>query len=147
MGDFFMKKDIEVLNKIKTIVDMGVINIDEVLDKVSDACLEKIMIDEKKEYLCLKSDITDLLNDYDEKGSNVGIVTRISNDIYTNMKIKGKDNDKEIAKMMVEGTNKGILEVTSLINEKKYKNNKISKVLNKLLKTLESNIIDLKKYL
>lgn len=142
-----MKKDIEILNELKKIIDMGIIGIEEVVKKVNNPSLEKVMIDEKKEFRVLKDDIMNFLNEYDEKEDSIGIVTRISNDIYTNLKLLKNDDEKEIAKMMIEGTNKAVLRITSLLNNREYKNERLTGILKKTLRTLEHNILDLKKYL
>lgn len=142
-----MKKDIDALNKIYKVVDMGIIGIEEVIKKVEDSCLEKLMLDQKKEYVVIKRDVKNLLDDYEENPKKISPVARISNDIYTNMKLLTNENDQEIAKMMLEGTNKGIVEIMGLKNENKFKNEKIMPIIEQLLKVLEYNERELKKYL
>lgn len=129
------------------IVEMGIIGVDEVVKKVEDSCLEKLMLDQKKDYMVVKKDIRDLLDEYEEDPKKIGGMTRVSNDIYTNIKLMGEEDDKVISKMMLEGTNKGVIEVTAILNDKKYNNEKISDIAEHLLKVLEYNGRELKKYL
>ncbi len=126
---------------------MGIIGVDEVVKKVEDSCLEKLMLDQKKDYMVVKKDIRDLLDEYEEDPKKIGGMTRVSNDIYTNIKLMGEEDDKVISKMMLEGTNKGVIEVTAILNDKKYNNEKISDIAEHLLKVLEYNGRELKKYL
>ena len=142
-----MKKDIEILNHLYLIVDIGVIGIEEVVKKVNDVCLEKLMLEQKKEYLVLRCDITNLLSEYEENPKKIGPLTRMSNDLYTNLKLLKNENDQEIAKMMLEGTNKGIIEVTNFLHNEKVTNKEITKIMERLLKCLEYNEKELKKYL
>ena len=142
-----IKRDVEILNHIYFIVDIGVIGIEEVVKKVSDKCLEKLMLDQKKDYLVIRQDIQKLLEEYEEKPKKVGPLTRMSNDLYTNMKLLKNENDQEIAKMMLEGTNKGIIEATNLLHNEDYHNPNITTILKKLIAFLENNERELKKYL
>ena len=146
-GWSFIKKDIEILRHIYFIVDFGIIGITEVIEKVSNPCLEKIMLDQKKEYLVLRNDIKNLLEEYDEKPKNLGPLTRISNDLYTNIKLLKNENDEKITKMMLEGTNKGIIEAMNILHNEEYHNEEITKILKRLIKFLENNERELKKYL
>lgn len=143
----FLKTDVDILNKMYRIVEMGIIGVDEVVKKVEDSCLEKLMLDQKKDYMVVKKDIRDLLDEYEEDPKKIGGMTRVSNDIYTNIKLMGEEDDKVISKMMLEGTNKGVIEVTAILNDKKYNNEKISDIAEHLLKVLEYNGRELKKYL
>jgi len=143
----FLKTDVDILNKMYRIVEMGIIGILEVVKKVEDSCLEKLMLDQKKDYMVVKKDIRDLLDEYEEDPKKIGGMTRVSNDIYTNIKLMGEEDDKVISKMMLEGTNKGVIEVTAILNDKKYNNEKISDIAEHLLKVLEYNGRELKKYL
>lgn len=142
-----MKRDIEVLNKMYKVVDMGIIGIEEVIKKVDDSCLEKVMLDQKKEYLVVRSDIKNLLDEYEEDPKGISTMARVSNDIYTNMKLMGNENNQEIAKMMLEGTNRGIMDVTKIKNEENFKNEAIKPIIDHLLDILEYNERELKKYL
>lgn len=142
-----MKRDIEILNKIYKIVDMGIIGIEEVIEKIEDKCLEKVMLDQKKDYMVIRTDVKNLLMEYEEDPKKINPVVRLSNDIYTNMKLLGNENDSELAKMMLKGTNTGIIELTNIKNEDKFKNKKVKDLVLHTLKVLEYNEKELKKYL
>ncbi|MBE6140052.1 MAG: hypothetical protein E7172_00705 [Firmicutes bacterium] len=142
-----MKKDIDVLNNIYKIVDMGIIGIDNVIMKIKDKCLEKIFIDQKKEYNSIKILALRLLNEYDETAKGIGKMAEISSSAMTNMELMKDDSDNNITKMMIEGSNKGIIELQSILNQKNIKNEQIINLAEELLKILEHNIQDLKKYL
>ena len=142
-----MKKDLEVLNNIYKIVDMGIIGIDNVLTKISSSALEKVFIDERKEYNLIRIDAIKLLGDYEEKPKGISKMAEVSSTIMTDMELMRKCDDNQITKMMIQGTNKGIIELTSILNKKTVKNEKITELAQKLLDTMEHNVQDLKKYL
>ena len=142
-----MKRDIELLNTVYNIVDMGIKGIDDVLNKINDLCLEKVILDQKKEYNIIRVEAMHLLEKYDEKPSGISKIIEMSNGAMTSLELLKDGSDKNIARMMYEGSNKGIIKVTSFINEGKVKNSKVEKLANKLLEVLESNMNSLKKYL
>ena len=142
-----MKRDIEVLNNIYKIVDMGIIGIDNVLTKINDHTLTKVFIDERKEYNLIRIDAIKLLNEYEEKPKGINKMVEVSSNIMTDMELLKDGSDNQITKMMLQGSNKGIIELTSLLNKGPVKNEKVNALADQLLATLEHNIQDLKKYL
>ena len=142
-----MKRDIEVLNNIYKIVDMGIIGIDNVLTKINDHTLTKVFIDERKEYNLIRIDAIKLLNEYEEKPKGINKMVEVSSNIMTDMELLKDGSDNQITKMMLQGSNKGIIELTSLLNKGPVKNEKVNELADQLLATLEHNIQDLKKYL
>ncbi len=142
-----MNRDIEVLNNIYKIVDMGIIGIDNVLTKIQSKALEKIFIDERREYNLIRIDAIKLLGDYEQKAKGISKMAEVSSTIMTDMELLKNDSDNKITKMMLNGSNNGIIELTSLLNKGPVKNPKVEELSQKLLETLEHNIQDLKKYL
>ena len=74
-------------------------------------------------------------------------MAKVSTKIMSEMSMLKDDSSKNIAKMMIEGTNKGIIELTEHINA--YDNNdaEIIVLANKYKDILENNIEELKRYL
>ncbi|MEG1149945.1 MAG: hypothetical protein RSE17_01485 [Bacilli bacterium] len=142
-----MKKEIEMLNTIYRIVEMGVVGIDDVITKIEDNTFETLVNTEKKEYLSIMSTSIKLLKTYDEEPKKINKVFKTSSYIMSNMKLMNEHKDHLISRMMFEGNNKGVMEIYSKINASIYKNTKITDLANKLLYTMENNINELKKYL
>lgn len=142
-----MKKEIEMLNTIYRIVEMGVVGIDDIITKIEDNTFETLVNTEKKEYLSIMSTSIKLLKTYDEEPKKINKVFKTSSYIMSNMKLMNEHKDHLIARMMFEGNNKGVMEIYSKINASIYKNTKITDLANKLLYTMENNINELKKYL
>ena len=142
-----MKRDLEVINNIYKIADMGIIGIDNVLTKIQNNALEKIFIDERREYNLIRIDAIKIIGDYEEKPKGISKMAEVSSTIMTDMELMRKCDDNQITKMMLEGTYKGIIELTSILNKGTVKNEKITDLAQKLLDTMEHNMQDLKKYL
>ena len=142
-----MKRDLELINNIYKIADMGIIGIDNVLTKIQNNALEKIFIDERREYNLIRIDAIKIIGDYEEKPKGISKMAEVSSTIMTEMELRRKCDDNQITKMMLEGTYKGIIELTSILNKGTIKNSKITDLAQKLLATMEHNMQDLKKYL
>ncbi len=142
-----MKDDILILNNIYKIVDMGIIGIDNVLSKIKNKALEKIFIDERREYNLIRIDAIKLLGDYEVEAKGISKVTKVSSNIMTEMELVNNCNDEKITKMMLQGSFNGIIELNAILNKKNSTNSDILSLCQKLMDTLEHNIQDLKKYL
>ena len=105
--------DITALNELYKIVAMGIIGIDEVKGHIEDKALAKTMVDAKKKYQVNKMDITNMLNELGEEPTEINIIIKAFNEIYTGIELI-KCDDAKIAKMLTEGTNKGIIKVEEI---------------------------------
>jgi len=137
-------EEINALNEMYKIVSMGVIGIDEVRGHIKDKEFANTMVDAKKKYNEIKVNISKMLEKYGEKPAEINMFVKMFNDLYTNMQLTTND-DAKIAKMLVEGTNKGILKLEELLNTELDK--KIKKETQELLELLEFQISKWKHYL
>lgn len=146
----FLKESINEVEFLKVIyknAEMGVIGIKDIITKVSDEKFEKVLNNQKEEYNNICKEAEDILKKYGKQNEEVSNMARISTKVMSEMMIIKDNSINNIAKMMLEGTNKGIIEITEKINA--YNNNdaEIVVLANKLKNTLEKNIEELKKYL
>ena len=70
-----------------------------------------------------------------------------SSEMMSEMKTKIDDSDSQIAKMMMEGNNKGIIEVTKIKNEYQGDDEEIKEMIERFLATEQHNLDEVKKYL
>lgn len=136
--------DIETLNELYKIVSMGIIGIDEVKGHIVDKTLAKTLSDARKKYLVNKMDITEMLKKLDEKPTEINIIIKMFNEIYTGVELINCD-DSKIAKMLTEGTNKGIIKIEEILNSNT--NEKVKDEAQELLELLEFQIKSWKSYL
>ena len=136
--------DITALNELYKIVTMGIIGIDEVKGHIEDKALAKTMSDAKKKYMVNKMDITNMLKELGEEPTEINIIIKMFNEIYTGIELL-KCDDSKIAKMLTEGTNKGIIKVEEILNSETDK--KVTELAEELLELLEFQIKSWKSYL
>lgn len=136
--------DVEALNELYKIVTMGIIGIDEVKGHIEDKALAKTMSDAKKKYMVNKMDITNMLKELGEEPTEINIIIKMFNEIYTGIELL-KCDDSKIAKMLTEGTNKGIIKVEKILNSETDK--KVTELAEELLELLEFQIKSWKSYL
>ena len=136
--------DVEALNELYKIVTMGIIGIDKVKGHIDDKIFAKTMSDAKKKYMVNKMDITNMLKELGEEPIEINIIIKMFNEIYTGIELI-KYDDSKIAKMLTEGTNKGIIKVEGILNSETDK--KVTKIAEELLELLEFQIKSWKSYL
>ncbi len=136
--------DVKALNELYKIVTMGIIGIDEVKGHIEDKTLAKTMSDAKKKYGVNKLDITNMLKELGEDPIEINIIIKMFNEIYTGIELINCD-DSKIAKMLIEGTNKGILKIEKILNSDM--DQKVTKLAEELLELLEFQIKSWKPYL
>ena len=140
-----MKQEIEFLNYIYQNARMGVIGIKELLPYVKHEDFKKLLNHELEEYELICDDTIKLFIKYKKEEKDVSKMAKIMT--YMSVKTSKKDNVNKFAKMMIEGSNKGIIEINEKLNYYKGVSPKIIDLANRLLETEQNNINELKKYL
>lgn len=142
-----MGKDAEFLNYIYQNAKMGVIGIDNIKDKIFDDELKNIIATQKKEYQKIADDASSILNELGLTEKDVSKMTKVTTYVMANLEMLKDDSSSNIAKLMIEGSNKGIIEINKNLNSYNNMNSKIIKLAKKLLATEQHNIDELKIYL
>ncbi len=143
-----MSEEVEFLNYIYKNAEMGIIGIDEVIDKASNEKFAKLLKNQRDDYDSICIEAENVLKKYGKQNEKVSQMAKMSTKMMSEMKFLKDDSDQTIAKMMMEGTNKGVIEITEKINAyNKDMDPEIIMIANKLKDILEQNIDDLKKYL
>ncbi len=142
-----MDGNTEMLNYIYQNTQMGTDTINQLLGIVDDDKFSKQLQSQLNEYKNIKSKAAKMLNEHGR--TEKGISTMLKVGTYMNIEFKTmKDNSPEkVAEMLIQGSTMGVIDATK--NLKKYKDadSDILKLGEKLLKTEESNIDNLKSYL
>ena len=141
------KQEIEFLNYISKNSEKIVLDIDSIITKVNNEKLERLFKNSRDEYLQIEKEAEDILKKYGADFEKVGMMTKVSTKVMSEVSLLKDTNDKNITKLIVENINKKIIEITEKINS--YNNNdaEIVVLAGKLKATLEKNLDDLKKYL
>ena len=146
MGDFFMK-DEKLLNYIYQNVEMGILSIDELNGKIKDDKFLKLIAKQKSEYCKIKKHAMKLIKKEKFDLKEVNVLVKVSASFMSMVKINKSKKISHYAKLMIEGTNMGIIAITEKINNYDGIVKENIELANKLKQILEKNIDDLKKYL
>jgi len=148
MGDFFMNKDVEFLDYIYQNAEMGLIGIDQIIERVDNEELEHLILEQRSEYAHIMEDAKEIYKKYGKDEKELSKLTKISSNIMTEMMMLAKKGETNvIAKMMIEGSNKGIIAITEKLNKYENSDEEIKSLAEKLLATEQHNLDELKKYL
>lgn len=140
-------EETEVLNKLYQGAEMGVVGINTVLDKACKEEFRNVLETQKKEYDKISEEIVEILKKYGCEEKKLGSMTKMSSELMSQMKLKMDNSDSQIAKMIMEGNNKGIIEVTKIKNEYQGNDEEIKKLMSRFLDTEEHNLNEMKEYL
>ena len=137
----------EVIVKLYQNVDMGVVGIESIEDKIKTRALAKTVLNQKEEYQNLKQELLSFCKDYNVQEKELGTMAKLSSGMMSNMKLMMDKSDSHIAKMMMEGTNKGLISLEELKNNYDGKDEKLIAMIEKIIKVEQQNNEDLKIYL
>ncbi len=140
-------KNIDFLNSIYQIAEMGIIGINDVIDKVKKAEFKKFLEEQRKEYDEIVTESETIFSSYGAKEKELGKMVKMNSKVMSEMKLMKNKEDSEIAKMMSEGTSKGIVKLESAMNTYNESDQEAYELAQKLLDSLKNNIDGLKIYL
>lgn len=147
MGDFFMKKEIEMLNFIFKNAEMGIIGIDDLIEELEDTNFLSLIKKQREQYAKVTKEARNLISDFGAKVEENSNISKVRSNLLVKMSSIKDKSIKKYAKMMIESTNKGIIELQEKINAYNINNSEIINLANSLLEIEENNIEELKKYL
>ena len=138
--------NIKFLNLIYQNAQMGLIGIDMVIKKDENEKIAKLIGEQKKEYEKFLSDAHEILIKYGAKEEEISKLKELSSKVMATFMTMNK-SDKEIAKLMMEGNQKGVLEITAELNNYDGNDEEILSLARRLLATEEHNREEFKTYL
>lgn len=137
----------DFLNTIYKTSEMGIVGIDDVIDKASKEDFRNILNEQREDYNEILQDAIRLYTAYGMEEKELNALVKMNSKVMSEMKLMTNNSDETIAKMMMEGTNKGIIKINKTMNENPDADEEAIKLAKKLLKIMEHNIEDLKIYL
>ena len=137
----------EVLLKLYQNVEMGIVGIESLENKIESRSLAKLILNQKKEYEMIKEKLVSLCSKYNVEDKELSSFAKISSDMMVKMKTLMDKSEHNIAKMMMEGTNKGLIQLEELLNNYQGKEEKILDLIKKTIDLEHQNNEELKIYL
>ena len=142
-----MKENIEFLNYIYQNAQMGVVGIDDIINKITDEDFENVIKEQKDDYETICKETSAIFKKYGKEEKELPMMAKVGSYMMSEMKTLTDSSTNMLAKMMMEGSNKGIIEITEQLNNYSGDDEEIRTIANKLLKIEQKNLDNLKKFL
>ena len=141
------KEDINALDEIHKGACMGIDAINFIMDKIEDRSLKKELEKEEKEYNIIKEKIEKIYPKYNEgKPHETGVMTKAMTWSSVEMKTMMDKTNSNLAELLLQGVNMGVIEGRRILNEKKI-NQEVESIVTDYVTMQEKNVETLKKYL
>ena len=141
------KDTIRLLRECDAGIKMGVKSISDVLDRVENEEMFKLLNTCKDEHDKLDMELQGLLNKYQDEGKDPNFIAEKMAKIKTEMKLQMKETDNTVADLITDGCNMGVKSLNKYLNQYAAADEK-SKDITKRLINLEAQLaIDLRKFL
>lgn len=137
----------EILLKLYQNVDMGIVGIDAIYNQIAEKKLKKKIKSQRKEYIILKRKLSKLCKYYKVTDKELGPFVKLNSELMVVMKTMFDKTDSKIVKLMMEGTNKGLIQLQELLNHYNKKDKKLVKIIEEILELEHQNNNELKKFL
>lgn len=138
---------IELLKECDQGVKMGIEAIDEVLPRVEDENLKKILNEYNIRHEELKDELEVLLKGAGLRGEEPNLMAKGMSALKTNFKMMLNDSDKTVADLMTDGCDMGIKSLNKYLNQYAAAEESVKDITKKIIKVEEDFEESLKKYL
>lgn len=142
-----MNRNSEFLTKIYQNAKMGYDSISYVSKKTDDAELRDAILKQHAQYTDIASEATELLSAEDEIPRDKGPVSQACLWGSVQMNTMADSSSDHIAEMMMQGNMMGVIELSRDLRRFSDVDAKVTKLAEKLIKTEEDNIQEMKKFL
>ncbi len=138
---------IRLLRECDAGVKMGISSIDDVVDRVKDKTMGKILVTCKKEHEELHKKIQERLNQFHDEGKNPNPIAKGMSCMKTNLKLGLNETDSTIASLMTDGCNMGVKSLNQYLNEYEAAEEYAKDITKRLIHLEETLATDLREYL
>ena len=142
-----MNEDIELLHYIYENSKMGVIGIENIKSDIKDKKLLKLIKEQENDYYTICTKAIKLLSASNSERKNVSKMAKLMTYVDAKMKLMKDDSSSNIAKMMIEGNNMGLIAITEKLNNYEGADKKILRLAKELQNIITININNLKRFL
>lgn len=145
----FLKNNanIDFLNTIYKTSEMGIVGINDIIDKVKKEKFRDFLNEQREEYNKVLKKAEKLFTSFGMEEKELNAFVKVNSKVVSEMKLMTNSSDETIAKMMMEGTNKGVIKLNKAKNENKDIDQEVLDLALELLSIMEHNLEELKIYL
>lgn len=142
-----MLDDTQMLSDIRKNVQMGCQGIDEVLEYVTNEDFRAALRTQREEYSEIFHEADEMLRTIGAEPEDIPMMSKISSKTMTMMKTMADSSTEHLAEMMYQGSAMGVTKAIHNSREYSGKNTKINDLSDKIVKTEERNMEEMKKFL
>ena len=142
-----MLSENQLLNHIYQTAEMGQEGIRSVLKYAGEPKLVSALNSQLTEYEKLQNAAGSLLHARGERPHGLNPVTKASSEVMSTMKAMTDRSPANIAEMMIQGSTMGVTKSLRTIRECDLRDEGIRRLADRLLKTEQSNIEEMKRFL
>ena len=137
----------QMLNYVSQKAEMGRDGIMHVIKIAEDPAFRKALESQLSEYQQVYDAADDMLRKRGGEPDESNAVAKMMSYVTSSMKTLTDNSPSRIAEMMIQGSTMGITKIQKRINEYDGSDERVRDVANKLLKTEQANIDQMKKFL
>ena len=142
-----MTQDTALLNFIYQNAEMGKETIPKLTKIVKDPEFRQVLESQLEEYQTIFNKADEKIQASHQEAKGIGSMEKISSSAMLNLSTLLDKSNSHIAEMMMQGSNMGIIEITQKLREYGDADGAVLALGQKLLKTEERNLEQLKKFL
>lgn len=142
-----MNENINALDELNKGTTMGMDAIKFILDKVEDKDFKKVLKEQYNKYDEISKKANELYDEYSEKEPpETSTMEKVMTWSNVQMETMNDKSNSNIAEMLIQGTNMGIIEGRKILNNKKL-DKKVNKLIEEFVSMQEECVEILKEYL
>ena len=137
----------ELLTECNSGIKMGIDSIDELLPKVKNEKLRKILEDCRETHQKLGTETHKLLNEYGERTVEPHPIAKGMSWLKTNIKFTADPADSTIADLITDGCNMGVKSLNSYVNRYENAAPEVVKLTKEVIRSEEKLCADMREFL
>lgn len=140
-------KDIELLQYVHEISEMGVVGLKDILDRIQDKELKACIQAQIHEYRNISARSAELLDAKGEAPKDPALMARISSKVMSSAQTLTDSSASKIAEMVINVNNMGINKGLKHLHDYKGDDQQVRALTEKLIATEQANVEQMKPFL
>lgn len=129
---------LSLLKECNSGIQMGVQGIEDVLDKIDNCDMKKVLESSMEEHKRLGNETHDMLEGYGESVEDAHPIAKEMSKMKTSVKMAIDENDKTAAELISDGCHMGIKSLSMYLNQYKAAEEKAKDIAKKVISMEES---------
>jgi uncharacterized protein (DUF305 family) len=139
--------EVDLVNHVYQTAEMGQEGIRAVRKYAKDPKLTKALDRQSREYQKLQRSAGEMLRERGMEPEGLGTMAKLSSETMSAMKTMMDHSATKIAEMMIQGSTMGVTKSLRTIRDCELKDERVRDLADKLLKTEQANIEEMKQFL